>query len=59
MELFHILGENGLDKKKSQLMDLGDYIDNMDQQFGKVLKNCRESNSSLTRFRRRKSASLQ
>lgn len=37
-ELLLILGENGLDKEKSRLMELADYIDNMDQQFGNVLK---------------------
>lgn len=31
-ELFRILGENRLDKEKSQFMELADYINNMDQQ---------------------------
>lgn len=37
-ELFQILDEKGLYEEKGQIMNLVNYIDNMDQQFGKVLK---------------------
>ncbi len=37
-ELLRLLDENGLHEEKGQVMHLADYIDNMDQQFGKVLK---------------------
>lgn len=37
-ELFRILDEKGLEKEKGQLTELADYIDSMDQQFGKVLE---------------------
>ena len=37
-ELFQLLDEKGLHEEKGQIMDLVNYIDNMDQQFGKVLK---------------------
>ena len=37
-ELLRLLDENGLHEEKGQVMHLADYIDNMDHQFGKVLK---------------------
>ena len=37
-ELFQLLDEKGLHEEKGQIMDLVNYIDNMDKQFGKVLK---------------------
>lgn len=37
-ELFRILDEKGLEKEKSQLTELVDYIDSMNQQVGKVLE---------------------
>ena len=37
-ELFQILDEKGLYEEKGQILNLVDYIDNIDKQFGKVLK---------------------
>lgn len=37
-ELLRLLDEKGLHEEKGQVMHLADYIDNMDQQFEKVLK---------------------
>ena len=37
-ELFQILDEKGLYEEKGQIPNLVDYIDNIDKQFGKVLK---------------------
>ena len=37
-ELLRLLDEKGLHEEKGQVMHLADYIDNMDRQFGKVLK---------------------
>ncbi len=37
-ELFQILDEKRLYEEKGQILNLVDYIDNMDKQFGKVLK---------------------
>lgn len=37
-ELFRLLDEKGMQTEKGQVMDLVDYIDNMEAQFGKVRK---------------------
>lgn len=37
-ELLRLLDEKGLHEEKGQIVYLADYIDSMDQQFGKVLK---------------------
>ena len=37
-KLFQILDEKGLYEEKGQILNLVDYIDNIDKQFGKVLK---------------------
>lgn len=37
-ELLRLLDEKGMHEEKGQIVYLADYIDNMDQQFGKVLK---------------------
>ena len=41
-ELFRILDENGLKEEKEQVLSLADYIDSMDEQFGKVLSELQE-----------------
>lgn len=37
-KLFKLMDENGLKEEKAQVMELADYIDSMDAQFGKVLE---------------------
>ena len=41
-ELFRILDENGLSEEKKQVLKLADYIESMDEQFGKVLSELQE-----------------
>lgn len=46
-ELFRILDENGLKKEKEQVLSLADYIDSMDEQFGKVLSELQDVKQQL------------
>lgn len=41
-ELFRILDEKGLKEEKEQILSLADYIDSMDEQFGKVLSELQD-----------------
>ena len=52
-ELFRLLDEKGLQAEKGQVMDLVDYIDNMDQQFGKVLKELRSVKHQVKKLEER------
>lgn len=49
-ELLGILEEHGLEKEKSQLIELAGYIDSMDQQFGKVLKELQTVKQQLDKI---------
>ncbi len=46
-ELFRILDENGLKEEKEQVLSLADYIDSMDEQFGKVLSELQDVKQQL------------
>ena len=46
-ELFRILDENGLKEEKEQVLSLIDYIDSMDEQFGKVLSELQDVKQQL------------
>lgn len=52
-ELFRLLDEKGLQVEKGQVMELVDYIDNMDQQFGKVLKELRSVKHQVKKLEER------
>lgn len=52
-ELFRLLDEKGLQAEKGQVMDLVDYIDNMDQQFGKILKELRSVKHQVKKLEER------
>lgn len=52
-ELFRLLDEKGMQAEKGQVMELVDYIDNMDQQFGKVLKELRSVKHQVKKLEER------
>lgn len=52
-KLFRLLDEKGLQTEKGQVMDLVDYIDNMDQQFGEVLKELRSVKHQVKKLEER------
>lgn len=49
-ELLGILDEHGLEKEKNQFIELAGYIDSMDQQFGKMLKELQTVKQQLDRI---------
>lgn len=52
-ELFRMLDEKGMQTEKGQVMELVDYIDNMDQQFGKVLQELRSVKRQVKKLEER------
>lgn len=52
-ELLRLLDEKGLHEEKGQVIHLADYIDNMDQQFGKVLKELQVVKHQVRRLEQR------
>lgn len=52
-ELLRLLDEKGLHEEKGQVMDLADYIDNIDKQFGKVLKELQAVKHQVKRLEQR------
>ncbi len=52
-ELFHLLDEKGLRSEKGQVIDLVNYIDSMDAQFGKVLSELRTVKRQLKTIEQR------
>ncbi len=52
-ELFRLLDEKGLRSEKGQVMDLVNYIDSMDEQFGKVLSELRTVKCQLKTIEQR------
>lgn len=52
-ELLRLLDEKGLHEEKGQVIHLADYIDNMDQQFGKVLKELQAVKHQVKRLEQR------
>lgn len=52
-ELLRLLDEKGLHEEKGQVIHLADYIDNMDQQFGKVLKELQTLKHQVKRLEQR------
>nr|WP_305136083.1 DUF6674 family protein [uncultured Schaedlerella sp.] len=52
-ELLRLLDEKGLHEEKGQVIHLADYIDNMDQQFGKVLKELQAVKHQVRRLEQR------
>lgn len=52
-ELLRLLDEKGLHEEKGQVIHLADYIDNMDQQFGKVLKELQTLKYQVKRLEQR------
>lgn len=52
-ELFRLLDEKGMQTEKGQVMELVDYIDNMDQQFGKVLQELRSVKRQVKKLEER------
>lgn len=52
-ELLRLLDEKGLHEEKGQVIHLADYIDNMDQQFGKVLKELQALKHQVKRLEQR------
>ncbi len=52
-ELLRLLDEKGLHEEKGQVMRLADYIDNMDRQFGKVLKELQAVKHQVKRLEQR------
>lgn len=52
-ELFRLLDEKGMKAEKGQVMELVDYIDNMDQQFGKVLTELRSVKRQVKKLEER------
>lgn len=52
-ELLRLLDEKGLHEEKGQVIYLADYIDNMDQQFGKVLKELQALKHQVKRLEQR------
>lgn len=53
-ELFQILDEKGLYEEKGQILNLVDYIDNMDKQFGKVLKELKTVKHQVKKLEERR-----
>ena len=52
-ELLCLLDEKGLHEEKGQVMNLADYIDNIDKQFGKVLKELQAVKHQVKRLEQR------
>nr|WP_305182711.1 DUF6674 family protein [uncultured Schaedlerella sp.] len=52
-ELLRLMDEKGLHEEKGQVMRLADYIDNMDRQFGKVLKELQAVKHQVKRLEQR------
>lgn len=52
-ELLRLLDEKGLHEEKGQVMNLADYIDNMDKQFGKVLRELQAVKHQVKRLEQR------
>lgn len=50
-ELFQILDENGLKEEMEQVLSLADYIDSMDEQFGKVLSELQDVKQQLDQMK--------